>query len=602
MPGLMRQFSVRELNRPMGLLVMAVAFALAAGYFESGIILFRRFALGQLAYSSIDAVWMAPVSYAVVSLIPALVLIAVSLVAPRIVTPGRAAFALATLALWSISYALFGARVHVLAYLVLAGGAAWQLAQLADRRTQSFGSAVGVIAISLTALTIALAAVLTGGRAASERLTVGRLPEPAANARNVLLIIWDTARRKNLSVYGYERPTTPFLERLASRGVVFERALSTSSWTLPSHASMFTGRLTQELSTGWRTPLDEEFPTVAEALRDRGYYTAGFVANVIAASRESGLNRGFIRYEDFRISIRETIRSSVAGRVLWRYLPLTGDLGPRHLAKGAPRITQDFLDWQQGVDRPFFAFLNFYDAHDPYYAPPELRREFRTGRGDIDRYDAALHYLDQQLDSLFSTLEQRGVLANTTVILSSDHGELFGEKGLTRHGNSLYFPLLDVPLIVWPAGDQTGRRISSAVSLRDLPATIFELATGTPNTTFPGKTLSERWTAQIALEPDTLISGIAKGVRTPPEEPVTKGNMSSLFAGSAHYILNGDGSEELYDVDRDTAMEVNLIALPEMKLMRDRFRNTLRTHVPAGWTPVQPNGAANPNLSVRQPR
>ena len=194
------------------------------------------------------------------------------------------------------------------------------------------------------------------------------------------------------------------------------------------------------------------------------------------------------------------------------------------------------------------------------------------------------------------------MLANTTVILSSDHGELFGEKGLTRHGNSLYFPLLDVPLIVWPAGDHAGRRISSAVSLRDLPATIFELATGTPNTMFPGKPLSERWATQIALEPDTLISGIAKGVRTPPEEPVTKGNMSSLFAGSAHYILNGDGSEELYDVDRDTAMEVNLIALPEMKLMRDRFRNTLRTHVPAGWTPVQPNGAANPNLSVRQPR
>src|SRR5688572_9621635 len=153
----MRRFSVRELNRPVGLLVMALAFALAAGFFESGIILFRRFALGQLAYSSIDAIWMAPVSYTVVSLIPAFVLIAVSLVAPRMVTPGRAAFALATLVLWSISYALFGARVHVLAYLVLAGGAAWQIAQLADRRTQQFGSVVGTIAVSLIILTIALA-------------------------------------------------------------------------------------------------------------------------------------------------------------------------------------------------------------------------------------------------------------------------------------------------------------------------------------------------------------------------------------------------------------------------------------------------------------
>ena len=580
--------------RPIGMATIAViglGWALAAGYLEVGIIQFQRLVLGQLAYESSDVIWMAPISYTFFALAPILLLCGAALLKPSLITRRAVVFIFTMLVTMAVTWLLLGARLHLIAHAVLGAGVAHIVAGLRVIRSDKFDRVSLRAAGGLAAITALLAIAMPGSRTLAEKIRVGRLPAAERGAPNVLMIIWDTARRQNLSLYGYERTTTPKLDEWAKRAVVFERALSTSSWTLPSHASMFTGRLTQEMSTGWRTPLDEEFPTLAEALRGRGYYTAGFVANVMAASRESGLHRGFIRYEDFRISPREVLRSSAAGKLLWRYIPFHNDAGSRHLAKKAPNINADFLGWlPKTKNRPFFAFLNYYDAHDPYYAPPEIRKRFRTGRGDIDRYDAALSVLDDHLDRLLRELEQRGMLQNTVVILSSDHGELFGEKGLTRHGNSLYFPLLDVPLVIWPAGDARAARISSAVSLRDLPSTVMHAVTGSGNSVFPGRSLTRYWLAKASEngEPDTLVSGIGKGVRTPPAEPVSKGNMTSLFAGKYQYILNGDGTEELYDVEQDPSLTDNLAGTRAVAPALQRFRAALSTHIPAGWTPVAP--------------
>ena len=114
-----------------------------------------------------------------------------------------------------------------------------------------------------------------------------------------------TRSAQNLSLYGYGRPTTPNLEGLAARGVRFRHAFATSSWTLPSHASLFTGRWPHELSAGWKTPLDDTHPTLAERLASLGYDTAGFVANLDYCGRETGLSRGFAHYEDYPLSVRE---------------------------------------------------------------------------------------------------------------------------------------------------------------------------------------------------------------------------------------------------------------------------------------------------------
>ena len=119
--------------------------------------------------------------------------------------------------------------------------------------------------------------------------TIGSDSKP----RNVILVVLDTVRADRLGLYGYSRNTTPNLDGLARRGVVFDRAFSTAPWTAPSHASLFTGRWPHELSVGWNRPLDGASPTLAEFLRAQGYATAGFVANTTYCSYETGLARGF---------------------------------------------------------------------------------------------------------------------------------------------------------------------------------------------------------------------------------------------------------------------------------------------------------------------
>ena len=131
--------------------------------------------------------------------------------------------------------------------------------------------------------------VKIGRRAWSEHRAAAALPPPPRAARNVLLIVWDTVRAGNLSLHGYGRRTTPNLEQLARRGVRFDLAFATSSWTLPSHASLFTGRWPHELGVDWKSPLGAGAPTLAEYLGARGYDTAGFVANLDYCSRETGL-------------------------------------------------------------------------------------------------------------------------------------------------------------------------------------------------------------------------------------------------------------------------------------------------------------------------
>ena len=135
-------------------------------------------------------------------------------------------------------------------------------------------------------------------------------PLPPANSPNVLLIVLDTVRADHLSLYGYERPTTPVLERLAKRGIRFDEARATAPWTLPSHASMFTGRWPHELGEKWMTPLRGNFPTLAEYLGDHGYATAGFVANVGYCSQETGLARGFTHYEDYVLEKLAPLRTA----------------------------------------------------------------------------------------------------------------------------------------------------------------------------------------------------------------------------------------------------------------------------------------------------
>ena len=210
---------------------------------------------------------------------------------------------------------------------------------------------------------------------------------------NVLLLVMDTVRADRLSLHGYKRDTTPNLVRLARKGVRFDQARSTAPWTLPSHASMFTGRWPHQTGVSEDRPLDATHPTLAEFLSDRGYLTAGFVGNTYFCNSWFGLGRGFAHYEDFYdedlvISITETLRCSALGRCLLRIASLP--LGVERRRKDAAAVNHDFLDWlsEQDKERPFFAFLNFFDAHTPYLLPEGA--EPRFGPSVQDPADTAL--------------------------------------------------------------------------------------------------------------------------------------------------------------------------------------------------------------------
>jgi arylsulfatase A-like enzyme len=214
-----------------------------------------------------------------------------------------------------------------------------------------------------------------------------------------------------------------------------------------------------------------------------------------------------------------------------------------------------------------------FDAHAPYAPPqpfdaqfaakpprdPWLRDDHRYSPEEIqelmDAYDGAIAYLDHQLGLLFSELAKRDVLNDTLVIITSDHGEEFGEHGLMDHGNNLYLPALHVPLLIsFPPHVPAGKRVHEAVTLRNLPVTITDLIELNDKAPFPGSSLIHYWSGTHGHDgaaSDPLLSEVNFAPNLPEWFPVSKGNMKSLVTDRYHYIRNGDGREELYDIEND---------------------------------------------------
>jgi arylsulfatase A-like enzyme len=443
----------------------------------------------------------------------------------------------------------------------------------------------------------------------SENFAAHSLGQAPSGSPNVLFIVLDTVRAQSLSAYGYNRDTSPNLTRLAKRGVRFDQARTPAAWTLPSHASMFTGRWPFELSARPDRPLDSTFPTLAEVLRDRGYATAGFVGNTYFCNRWFGLARGFEHYEDVAVCLVEVIRSSDMGRALISRLAPSIFNRDRPFAyfnrKDAVTIDHDMLRWldSRPQGQPFFAFLNYYDAHDPYIAAeaaprhfglrPETHQEVAALRDwlhvdktkvpkrllqmAIDGYDDGIAYLDDQLGRLFTALASRKLLDNTLIVVTADHGELHGEHSAFGHGSHLYRPVIDVPLLVaGPRNVPQGMTVARPVSLRDLPATVIDLLGPAGPSPFPGGSLTRCWAAakgDAATNDDFLLTETADELsRTPATSTYAR---SLLHAGKV-YIRNKDGTEELYDQASDPAESRNLSNSPDSAAFLEVFRDRMK--------------------------
>jgi arylsulfatase A-like enzyme len=496
-------------------------------------------------------------------------------------------------------------RIHLVAVLVLAIGVGARL----STRIASSGRPIRWMRQSGWAMAAGLAAatLITGPltHRRSGRLIAG-LPAAPGDARSVLLIILDTVRARSLGLYDDTLTTSPRLVELASRGVLFDRMMSPSSWTLPSHAAMFTGLPPRELSADWEVPFDAQTPVVAEAFARAGYATGAFVANKIAAGPASGLSRGFHTYRVDVLSLgRMLVGSSLPRWILYSpRLRETGLYAAVLVRKDGRHVNEQFLDWFDGLEgRPFFAFLNYMDAHEPYWPPAEFaaRRDGSRLPGmvhpeastDADRaadalaaYQGSIRYLDHVIGELLDELERRSVLQNITVIVTADHGEAFGRHGVTTHGNALYLSQLHVPMLVVAAGDDEARgRIASLASLTDVAATMLDLA-GLPQGDIRGRSLSRYWRAsETQGTPSEVFASLRFRPRPDDSWPISHGPMGAVISDSAYLIRDGAGSVELFFHDGLVDDTINLAGRTAVLPLEVHLRTLLDQSIPRSSGP-----------------
>jgi arylsulfatase A-like enzyme len=455
---------------------------------------------------------------------------------------------------------------------------------------------------------------------------------------DVVLVSIDTLRADHLGVYGRSPTLTPEMDRIASEGVVFTRALASSPWTTPSVASMLTGLPTvrhgagRPLSAGLtfrRTPLDARFTTLAERFAAVGYRTRGVVANGFLHP-ESGMAQGF---EEFATPIGGAV---MAG--FMRDLPL-----PRLIVALTPPekfgdyraqgLTDTALRWLGETDpRPLFLWVHYIDPHTPYQADPALLdpaamsdmvqqahpapREDGTVVGEIfsatdlvrsgslwlgpkDRerlqqyYAGEVTYTDKHVGRLFEALRARSAKRPTVVALAADHGEEFWDHGHFEHGHDYYREVTWVPLIFWgPGAVPAGRTVTTVAGLIDVAPTLLDLAgllPDAPPDPDEGRSLTGRWNSGKGAD------AIAVPAR------FSGGNLYGLPAalvedGPWRFILRANGVQELYDVTRDPQERHNLaFDHPELA---ERYRRALEPQLAALMHTGE--GATLPKLTPEQ--
>jgi arylsulfatase A-like enzyme len=396
-------------------------------------------------------------------------------------------------------------------------------------------------------------------------LVAGSTPAFGAEARpsNLVLISIDTLRADRLGCYGHDRPTSPTIDALAGRGVLFADASAPSPWTKPSHASLFTGLYPGRNGvTTMDGVLSAEATHLAERLAEQGFETLAVVNSRLLA--ESGLERGFSRLE--HVPYRQGNR------------------------RGSP-VTATAIEVLEHRDRgrPLFAFVHYMDVHSDYASLPAYEQRF-TGKYDgyadgstqqlyryslglfrmddddaahlLDLYDAGIRQVDDRLGRLFAYLERDGLLEDTLIVLVSDHGEEFLEHGGVLHGHSQFQEVVRVPWIMAGPSVADGRSIGLPVSLIDVAPTVLDLLGIPAAEGLDGVSLGRLVRGGTpSLERRTLF--YEADVVWPPPGPGISPMGSRRAARRGRYKLHYDVESlnaGLFDLDEDPGETVNVIA------------------------------------------
>jgi arylsulfatase A-like enzyme len=417
-----------------------------------------------------------------------------------------------------------------------------------------------------------------------------------ASARpSVLLITMDTVRADHVSANGYTRDTTPHLRDFSRQATVFSNAIATSDFTLPTHASIFTGLYPDwhganfappEYSHG--RPLPPDQVTLAEVLRSQGYWTAEVVANFAYLAPGLGLTKGFeIADWDRPVNLSSAghpffLREG-AERILSKLTHVDQFYQVTRRAEEINRRAFGLLDQRGKNDGPFFLFLNYMDAHYPYYGVPGYKHYFPGENPNFDgssylglrdhvisgkksltpaersnlnaRYDEGIAYIDSEIGKLLARFRELGIYDDSLIIITSDHGETFGERGLLSHGvGHVSQALVHVPLLIKFPGQHESRQVGDPVSQVDLMPTVLQVTGSKQPPGLQGRVLRSdgsdgRGSVYARATPESFLTAL---------NPAFQGIRRAVFDGSTKLITWTAGPPEIYDLESDPGEEHNL--------------------------------------------
>jgi arylsulfatase A-like enzyme len=510
----------------------------------------------------------------------------------------------------------------VLAAFIAGGAAAWYQSKV--ERPLRYASIVcltlGVISV------VPLARFILGERRSGA--SPGEATQAERQQTNVLLISIDTLRADVLGSYGHEGGLTPNLDRLALEGARFSQAFSSSPWTLPAMASLFTGldasthgagRVTEARDPLAKSPLPPALWTVARAFKERGYQTAAIVTNPYLALRY-GFGSEFDRYDNLSIlaegfiAVRETTLVRLAAWLLPEWMP-----GDRSRFVSAAAV--DWLE-RHGRRQRFFLWLHYIDPHAPYDAASDARiNSFRgdsllggTGGGDFrmaapdiarlrsgeirpdaaqkrrvrELYENEVAEVDAGLGEVLRALDRLGLARSTMVIAVADHGEEFWEHGGVEHGRTVYDEVVRIPLLLrWPGQVPPGLAVDALVRITDIAPTVLELL---------------HWQVPPGLDGQSLLAlmqGAGDGGRIALIENMHFAEERiGMRTATRKYVRWEIGKEEVYDLGRDPAELVDLAGVePTVAPLRSTFaRLTAGRAAPSVHQSVDPDSATKEAL------
>jgi arylsulfatase A-like enzyme len=413
-------------------------------------------------------------------------------------------------------------------------------------------------------------------------------PPASGHRMNVLLISIDALRRDHLGCYGYKRVGTPNIDRFAASGTKFENAFCNSPWTLPSMASMITGRYPSICGVDAGHRIRPELPTLAELLRDKGYRTEAYVTNVFIYP-EYGYARGFDVYlmnGDVRYlyDLRGTLSHRTAVSAI-KALDAKFGRGLDNTSFNGDETTSA-LRRMAGGERPFFIWCHFMDPHGPYTPPPGYVPDYPgtaarqaydymnellaqgwgldympKEEGSVDKfemlYDGEIAYVDEEFGNIMTALEEEGLVDETVVVVLNDHGEEFLDHGGFEHGHTLYPELINMVLLVRiPARDLRGTARTMYVSHIDIAPTVLDALGFADAADFDGRSFLDG-------VPGTERAVFAEHIKRGPEKKAVR---------RAGWLLIEDwvtGDLELYNLSADPAARENLVSrgLTEKELL-----------------------------------